>query len=211
MARRRRKVKFGRLFILLLLIALIFVFGFMAIKKFGGKKVSKVKEISSIKGYGYTLMADATDYYKGLFKKLDKVLKEKEVDMDEYASLVSQMFVADFFNLDNKISKNDVGGKQFVYTDYQGDFEKYAKDSIYKSVQNNVYGNRKQELPIVSKVTVSKSDSESFKYGDNTDSEAYVFEFDVEYMKDLGYQESGKLVLIHNDKKLEVASMNDNN
>ena len=183
----------------------------MAIKKFSSKKVSKVKEISSIKGYGYTLRADATDYYKSLFKKLDKVLKEKDVDMDEYASLVSQMFVADFFNLDNKISKNDVGGKQFVYTDYQGDFEKYAKDSIYKSVQNNVYGNRKQELPIVSKVTVSKKDSESFKYGDNTDSEAYVFEFEVQYKKNLDYQESGKLVLIHNDKKIEVASMSDNN
>ena len=203
MARRRRKVKFGRVFILLLLIALICVFGYIAFKKLSSnKKATKVKEISSIKSYGYTLRENATDYYKDLFKKLDKILKKEEVDMDKYATLVSQMFIADFFNLDNKISKNDVGGREFVYSDYQSDFEKYAKDTMYKSVQNNVYGNRKQKLPIVDKVTVSKSNNESYKYGDNTDSNAYVFEFKIDYKDDMDYQDKGKLILIHNDKKI---------
>lgn len=212
MVRRKRKIKFSRVFVLLLLIALICVFGYMAFKKFsnGKKSVNKVKEISSIKEYGYSLRENATDYYKELFKKLDKVLKKKEVNKDEYATLVSQMFLADFFNLDNKSSKNDVGGRQFVYTEYQDDFEKYAKDTMYKSVKNNVYGNRKQKLPIVSKVTVTKKDSESFKYGENTDTNAYVFEFNIEYKSDMGYQEDGKLVLIHNDKKIEVVSMSSN-
>ena len=66
------------------------------------------------------------------------------------------MFIADFFNLDNKISKNDVGGKEFVYSNYQTDFEKFAMDSMYKSVENDVYGKRNQELPIVTKVEVTK-------------------------------------------------------
>ena len=212
MAKRKRKVKVSRIIVLVFLAILLFVFGYMAISKItSGKKAGKVREISSIKGYGYSLRADATDHYKKLFKKLSKVLNKKEVDMDEYASLVSQMFVADFFNLDNKISKNDVGGKQFVYSNYQNDFENYAMDSMYKSVQSNVYGNRKQSLPIVTDVSVSKKDSVSYKYGDNVDDNAYVFDFDIKYKKDLDYQDEGKLILIHSDKKLEVVSMSSNN
>lgn len=205
---RRKKIRVGRVIILLFLVFLLLVFGYFAINKFAGsKKTEKVKEISSIKGYNYTLRADATDYYKKLFKKLSKVLGKKDVDMDKYASLVGEMFVCDFFNLDNKISKNDVGGREFVYSEYVEDFEKYAMDTMYKSVQSNVYGNRKQSLPIVTNVSISKESSESFKYGDNVDTDAYVFNFKVDYKKDLGYQDKGKLVLIHNDKKIEVASM----
>lgn len=212
MARRRvRKVKMGRLFTVLFLIILIVALGYIAINKISSKnqKTTKVKEISKIDDYDYSLREDATDYYKKLFKKLSKTLKANEVDMDVYASLVSEMFVCDFFNLNNKSSKNDVGGVQFVYKEYQSDFEKYAMDSIYKSVLNNVYGNRKQKLPIVSKVTVNKGENSSFKYGENTDSNAYNFSFKVEYTEDDGYQNSGSLVLIHSGKKIEVASMSD--
>ncbi len=212
MARRRvRKVKIGRLFTLLFLVVLIFGLGYMAIDKLGSKKTktTKVKEISKIEGYDYSLREDATDYYKKLFKKLSKTLDAKEVDMDEYASLVSEMFVCDFFNLSNKSSKNDVGGSQFVYKEYRNDFEKYAMDSIYKSVENNVYGNRKQKLPTVEKVSVKKGENTSFKYAENTDSNAYSFTFSVKYKEDDGYQSSGSLILIHNGKKIEVASMSD--
>lgn len=212
MARRRiRKVKIGRLFTVLFLVGLIFALGYIAVNKFSSKNqnATKVKEISKIDGYDYSLREDATDYYKKLFKKLSKTLKTDDVDMDEYASLVSEMFVCDFFNLNNKSSKNDVGGVQFVYKEYQSDFEKFAMDSIYKSVLNNVYGNRRQKLPIVSKVTVSKGENSSFKYGENTDSNAYNFTFKIEYTEDDGYQDSGSLILIHSGKKIEVASMSD--
>lgn len=207
--RRKRKIKYGRIFILLFLIFLIVGGGFFAYKKLNTKKetVKKIKAISAIDDYGYSLKENATPYFKGLFKELEQTLNKDDVDEEKYMTLVSKMFVADFFNLDNKVSKNDVGGVQFVYKDYQTDFEKYAMDSIYKSVESNVYGNRRQSLPIVEEVECSKVKNELFKYGDSSDDKAYVVDFDIKYKDDMGYQTEGSLVIIHSDKKLEVASM----
>lgn len=167
----------------------------------------KVESVDKIEGYDYTLNSNSTKYYKQLFKELKEILEADDVDEVKYAETVSKLFVADFFNLDNKLSKTDVGGKQFVYKDFQADFEKLASTSIYKDVQSNVYGDRKQDLPVVTKVSVEKKDNSSFKYGNNTDDDAYIINFDIEYKDDLGYQKSGTLTLIHNDKKIEVAAM----
>ena len=208
--KRKRKVKFGRIFILLLIVCLIAFLGIMAYDKLNVKKEKskKIKNIMAIKEYDYVLKENATPYYKKLFKKLDSVLSKDEVDEEEYTNLVCQMFTSDFFNLNNKISKNDVGGVQFVYKNYQTDFNKYAMDSIYKSVESNVYGNRRQNLPIVEEVECSKIKNDTFKYGDSSDENAIIVNFDIKYKEDLGYQEEGSLVIIHRDKKLEVASMN---
>lgn len=209
--KKKRKLNVKRIVIMIILLALIIAGGILAFQRLTHKEdnVTEVKEVASIEAYGYTLKENATAYYKKLFKELEKTLNADEVDEGKYSELVAQMFIADFFNLDNKISKNDVGGKQFVYANYQTDFEKYAMDSMYKSVENDVYGDRNQELPEVTNVSVTKVKQESYKYGDNTDENAYIYNFDIEYKDDLGYQTSGSLTLIHNDKKIEVASMSE--
>ena len=99
----------------------------LAFNKFSsGKKTTKeVQDVDSIEGYDYTLKDNATKYYKSLFEELKKTLEADDIDEEKYAELVAQMFVADFFNLDNKISKSDVGGTQFVYSDYVNDFQNY--------------------------------------------------------------------------------------
>ena len=152
--KKKRKLNIKRIAIVIILFALIIVGVVLAIQKFTGKKetVNEVKEVAAIEAYGYSLKENATAYYKKLFKELEKTLNADEVDEEKYADLVAQMFIADFFNLDNKISKNDVGGAQFVYSDYKTDFEKYAMDSMYKSVESDVYGERNQELPEVTNV-----------------------------------------------------------
>ncbi len=167
----------------------------------------KVESVDKIEGYDYTLSSNATKYYKSLFKELKAVLESDDIDEAKYADLVVKLFVADFYNLDNKVNKNDIGGVQFVYKDFREDFKKLAANSIYKTVENNVYGDRDQDLPIVTNVSTEKKDSESFKYGDKTDDKAYKINFEVEYKTDLGYQKTGSLTLIHNDKKLEVAAI----
>lgn len=209
--KKKRKLNVKRIAILIILLILIIVGVVLGFNKLTSKntKDKEIKEVGHIEAYGYTLKENATAYYKKLFKELEKTLNAKKVDEEKYAELVSQMFIADFFNLDNKISKNDVGGKQFVYADYQSDFEKYAMDSMYKSVENNIYGDRKQKLPIVKEVTVSQVKQSSYKYGENTDEEAYVYNFEITYEEDLGYQTEGSLILIHNGKKIEVASMSE--
>ena len=209
--KKKRKLNVKRIIIVIILLALIVTGSVLAIQKLTHKenKVNEIKEVASIEAYGYTLKENATAYYKSLFKELEKTLNASEVDEEKYSELVAQMFIADFFNLDNKISKNDVGGKQFVYSNYQTDFEKYAMDSMYKSVESDVYGERNQQLPEVTKVTVTKVKNENYTYGENTDENAYVYNFEIEYKEDMGYQTSGSLTLIHNSQKIEVASMSE--
>ena len=72
-----------------------------------------------------------------------------------------------------------------------------------------IYGNRKQTLSVVNEVELKNTTNEAYKYGQNTDSNAYVVNFEIEYAKDLGYQKSGSLKIIHNDKKLEIVSMSE--
>lgn len=170
------------------------------------KRAKEVKTVDKIEGYDYTLAENETKYYKSLFKDLKKVLEADEVDEAKYAELVSQLFVADFYNLDNKISQSDIGGTQYVYKNFRADFENIAKTTMYKNVESNVYGERQQELPKVAKVNATVTNKE-FKYGDKTDGKAYSVEFEIEYEKDLGYQAKGTITLIHNDKKLELAAL----
>lgn len=205
---KKRKIKKKPIIIILILIILIgLATYFVFFNKEDKKEVTKIKNVDTIEGYDYYLSENATKYYKKLFNQLKDLLASEDVDEEEYASLVAKMFAADFFNLDNKISKTDVGGLQFVYKDFRDDFIKLAASSMYKTVESNVYGDRKQELPVVTSVVTEKKDSSAFKYGDNTDDKALVFEFTITYENDLGYQETGTITLIHNDKKLEVAAL----
>lgn len=211
MKTKKRKINVKRVAILIILLLLIIASIVLAVNKLTKKetKTKEIQEVASIDAYGYTLKDNATAYYKKLFKELEKTLNADKVDEEKYSELVAQMFIADFFNLDNKISKNDVGGKQFVYADYQSDFEKFAMDSMYKSVESDVYNDRNQELPIVSNVEVTKVGNQNYTYGENSDDNAYVYNFKIEYKDDLGYQTEGSLILIHNGQKIEVASMSE--
>ena len=209
--KKKRKINVKRVAILIILLVLIISGIILGVCKLTAKDVDTkaVKEVASIDAYGYTLRDNATAYYKKLFKELEKVLNTDDVDEEKYSELVAQMFIADFFSLDNKISKNDVGGVQFVYANFQNDFEKYAMDAVYKTVESDVYGDREQTLPEVTKVTVTKVKNDSYTYGENTDDNAYIYNFEVEYKEDLGYQTEGSLTLIHNGNKIEVASMSE--
>ena len=139
------------LFVVVLIAGIIFIF-----KPFHkSEEVKKVKVEDSLEKYGYVLNENETAYYKDLFKQLKSVLNKDDVDEEEYATLVGKLFLADFYNLDNKITKNDIGGVQFVYEPYRTDFSKFAVESIYHYVENSLYEKRDQELPEVTSVEIS--------------------------------------------------------
>ena len=212
MAKRKISKKKVSIFVIIviLIIAAITFFIFLDSKKDDTETI-KVEDVDTIEGYDYTLKSNSTKYFKDLFKQLKECLEADEIDEDEYAELVSKMFIADFFNLDNKISKNDVSGVQFVYEGFRDDFIKLVSTSIYKNVESNLYDDREQNLPVVTNVSIEKGDNTTFTYGDQTADNAYVMNFEIEYDEDLDYQTSGTLTLIHNDKKLEVAAMEETN
>ena len=169
--------------------------------------VPEVVVTNNIDKYGYVLTDKDTDYYKELFGKLKNALNAEKMDEELYASLVGQLFVSDFYTLDNKLSSSDVGGLQFILSDYKDNFALKAKDTMYKTVKSNLYNDRKQDLPIVSKASVDSVTKTTYKYGDVTDSNAYSVSVTVTYETDMGYPKSVKVVLVHNNDKLEIAKV----
>lgn len=190
-------------------VALLIIVGIIWVVKPFHKAEEKhqVKVEDELEDYGYVLNENETAYYKKLFKELKTELNKEEVNEEAYASLVAKLFLADFFTLDNKITKNDIGGTQFVYENYRTDFSKYAVESIYHYVKSNIYKKRDQELPIVASVEVSNIDTTTFDYGNETDSKAITLNYTITYEKDLGYQDEGSMTLIHHGDKLEIAAL----
>ena len=161
----------------------------------------------NISSYGYSIPDDATDYYKSLYKDLQNNLNSAKPKEEDYARSVAKLFLTDFFTLNNKKTKSDIGGVQFVYASYQDDFMKYAKESVYDIIASNIDGNRKQELPIVKDVEIDKLSNSKYSYNKITDNKAYNITAKITYETNLGYQTSVNLIIIHTDSKLEIVSM----
>ena len=162
-----------------------------------------VEKIDQMENYDYYLDDKATDYYKVLYEELKTVLNNDIVNDEEYAKVVSKLFVTDLFTLDNKITSSDIGGLQFVYTDFKEDFVSIAKTTLYSSVESNIYNDRTQELPIVSNVEITSISESIFNYND-TEYNSYNVSVNISYETDLGYPASYSLSLIKNDKYFQV-------
>ena len=134
-------------------------------------------------------------------------MSQEEYENKDYAVLIGKLFLIDFYDLNSKVMKSDVGGTQFVYSSYRDDFEKGAIDTVYSSVQSNVYGDRKQDLPTVVSVENTDVELKLFEYNGDIDYDAYYLTMKVGYDRDLGYPTDVLLVLIHNGDKLEIAKM----
>lgn len=205
--RKKRKLKIKKVLIILLVIGFVFV-GLFIIKKKKSTPIAKeVEVIDTIDNFDYTLNDNETKYYNELFSNLKETLKEEDYNEQEYASLIAKLFLADFYDLDNKVMKSDIGGTQYVYEGYREDFEKSAKAGMYKYVESNVYGDRKQSLPIVKEITQENIENKIFKYNNTSDTNAYYMTMNIDYAKDLGYPTKVELVLIHNNNRLEVAKL----
>ena len=199
------KKVFFTIFIVLLVVSLSFLgyFGYKTYKNMTSKP-GEVKIVDEIKAYGYVLEEDAPKGYKTMFKELSKVLAKEEVDEEEYAALVASMFAFDFYTLNNKVSKNDIGGVQFVLSSYKDNFILEASDSVYKYIEINLDGKRKQKLPEVTAVEVTNSEVRPYKFGKITDENSYIVSLKLTYAEDLKYPTEVTVKLVHQDKKLEV-------
>lgn len=171
--------------------------------------VKKVKTIDNIKKYNYILSDNSTKYYKELFKELKTILNENEINDEDYAKKITQLFITDLFTLSNKITSSDIGGVQYVYKDFQSDYIKLAQNGLYSSVKSNVYGDRKQELPEVSEVTIENTTTDTFTIKDKKYENAYYITAKIKYKKDLGYPSKYKIVLINNNKTMEIVKANE--
>ena len=155
--------------------------------------LTKVKEISKIKEYNYTLYSDDTKIYKETFKELKDVL-ENNYNEIRYADLISELFVIDFYTLSNKKGNTDIGGLEFIYPEYVDEFTSVARKTVYKFVGSS------KEIPIVKRVSIKEAIKEEYE----NDPNSYLVTVKVSYEKDLDYPEEVILRLVHSDKKLYI-------
>ena len=211
--KKAKKKKFRRvlLFIFILLIAGGLVFMALNNKK-NDTHVKKKKVVDKIDNFDYTVSETDTELFKKEFKKLKSVLSKKEVDNKKYSEEVAKLFIIDFFTLDNKMTKNDIGGAQFVYSKYKSDFIDKSRDEFYKYVKNNLDGKRNQNLPEVSSISVESCEgvTASSELSGNDFAaidEAYKVNLKWEYKEDLGYQTGATVVVVKDDTKFSVAKL----
>ena len=189
--------------VIVLLLGLLAFVVYKAVKP-EQQEVKEVKIVSHIEDYGYKLKENKPKAYKDMFKELEDILKEKEVDEEAYVKKISEMFIYDFYSLDDKDAKTDIGGVDFVYDDTRENFLQNAQNTYYKYVESNIYGNRHQKLPIVKDIEIKNVEQAPFAYGDQTDDKAYTVTVSWDYTdaEFSTYQKSAVLKFIHQDKKL---------
>ena len=171
-------------------------------------KVKEVKVLKSIDEYGYQLKDNKTKKYKDMFKELEDILRADTVDEEAYAKKIAEMFVYDFFSLEDKAAKTDVGGVEFVHPNAVANFLFNTEDTYYKYVESNIYGERKQELPAVETVTVDSIEKSEFAWN-NTMHEAYEVKLSWTYTNEkfADYQKTALVILIKNELNYYVVQI----
>ena len=198
--------KSRKIIISLIVIILIAIIGLIVYKTVFNNSQEEVKIIKRIKDYDYNLKENETELYKTEFNELDKILSKKNVDYEEYAKSIAKLFIIDFYTLDNKLSKNDIGGTEFIKEDMRDNFIEEARSTFYKYVE--VIDGRTQELPEVSNITDVSVEKAEFKYSDKTiDENAYKVSISWDYVEDLGYEKEASMIIVKQDKKLYIVEM----
>ena len=203
----KKKVKAIIIIILLIVLAIL---GYLAYKKYNTKEeVKEIKIINEIDKYGYKLKENKTSNYKAMFEELKEILNKTPIEEEEYAKKIAEMFIYDFYSLNDKTAKTDIGGVEFVYSEVLDNFLQNAQNTYYKYVESNIYDNRKQSLPVVSEVTIDSVEQKEYAYGDKTDDKAYVIKASWGYTDSqfASYQKEATLVFIHDDVKLSLVEL----
>ena len=205
----KKKVK--RTLIAIILIILVIVCAFLVKKIFFEEEtVKENKVLKTIDKYGYTLKDNKTDKYKKMFEELNEILSQEEVDEEAYVKKISEMFIYDFFSLDDKTSKTDIGGVDFVHKDVLDNFLVAAEDTYYKYVESNIYKNRKQRLPEVGEITIESVKNDSYAIaGKETDEKAFFVTVNWDYTDSSfdSYQKQADLVFVHNGNRLDLVEL----
>ena len=203
----RKKYKVGLIVISVLLVGVISL-GVLRIfynDEEEKREVNVTSVISNIDDYGYTLDDRDTDYMKEVFHELENILEAEEVDYEAYAEALAKLFVIDFYTLDNKINKYDVGSLEYILSSSVESFRLKAQDTIYRDVIDNTYRDRIQDLPEITNVEVVNTEDTTFTLNDE-EVDAIKVEMNYEYKEDLGYDTEGTIYLVRNDVKLEIVS-----
>lgn len=202
MKRRRKKKKVIIISVVILVIILI-VGGVVIIPKLFKKEEVVPQVVDSIEAFGYTLDDRDTNLMKDTYKELKEILNADTIKKEEYAKTLSKLFIIDFFTINNKRNKYDVGGTEYIYPDSVENFKLNAEDTIYKTIKTNNDGKRDQNLPIVKAVNVLDLKQEEFTIGEEKYT-SYIMNMTWEYEKDYGYDKKATITAIEKEEKIYI-------
>ncbi len=199
------KKKYKRILIIILIVVLLAIISFVIYKILLNNKTEEevVNVVDSISEYGYNLDDRDTELMKSTYEELKNILNSDEIDYELYANTLAKLFVIDLFTMDNKINKYDVGGSEYVYPDALENFKLNVEDTLYKHMENNSSGKRKQDLPEVSSIEVLSNETDEYTIGENS-FDSYIVNLSWQYVSDLGYDNNALITLINLDNKLYV-------
>lgn len=202
----KRKLLIVVILIIILVVGAVVVINLPKNEK---KEVTEVKVVNEVEKYGYQLKETKSKKYKKMFEELKDILSEETLDEEKYVTKITEMFIFDFYTLDDKSAKTDIGGVDFVYKDALNNFLVNAQDTYYKYVESDIYNNRNQQLPIVDTITVEAVAQQPYAYGTLNDDKAYVVKASWTYTKEefQTYQKQAQLVFIHDGKKLSLVEL----
>ena len=200
--------KIYKLILIIIAIALIVnlyigINGYLS-KKNTSKPKTTTKVVLDIAKFGYTLDDRDSKYMEEEFNNLAEILNAETLSKEDYAQTIAKLFVTDFYTLNNKINKYDVGGLEYVYTPKKEEFNAKAMDTIYKDVIDNTYQDRIQDLPEITNVNILAITETELTIND-TKMSGYKVTMKYEYKENLGYDTEGTCYLVFNNDKLEVA------
>lgn len=199
------KKKYKRILIIILIVVLLAIISFVIYKILLNNKTEEevVNVVDSISKYGYNLDDRDTELMKSTYEELKNILNSDEIDYELYANALAKLFVIDLFTMDNKINKYDVGSTEYVYPDALENFKLNVEDTLYKHMENNSSGKRKQDLPEVSNIEVLSNETGEYTIEENS-FDSYIVNLSWQYVSDLGYDNNALITLINLDNKLYV-------
>lgn len=198
--RKRFKILLTIIAILIILITIILI-----TMQFESTKETNYQEIDKIENYEYILKDRDTELMKEVFLKLKTTLAQEEIDYEEYALYLSELFIVDLYTIDNKTNKYDVGSINYVLPDIRENYRLNVEETLYKFVEDKNISQRENEYPIVKSIKEESIDNITYKYNE-IEYNGYKVILNWEYEKDLDYDINGEITLINKDDKLYVVS-----
>lgn len=202
------------LLIIIFVIIIAIVVGIVLVISKNKNKNKEEEEITavvlnSIDEFNITLDDLDSELYKKEYETLKDNLQSEKINYEEYAKSISKMFVIDLYSLKTKLNKFDVGGVQFVYPSIVENYKLNVEDTIYKYMEDNSKGKRKQSLPMVKSVSVTSIKENKYKINaEDKTYDGYKVKLSWEYEKNLGYDDEAELILIKVDKMLYIVEKN---
>lgn len=207
----KRKFKKAPLILIIEILVLLAGLGYVGYTVYNDFFVSEeepeaeIEEKDKIGNYGYYLKDRDTEVFITEFELLKEELNKDTIDYEKYAESVVKLFIIDFYSLNNKYTSTDIGGLDYIHPDLLENFKLNAGRTMYKGVKSNLNGDRTQKLPLVTSVTISSITETTYTYND-VKYDAYRISATWTYEEALGYETSGKYVVIKDEDILYIVS-----